>query len=82
MTAFSKRALALAACVLALATPAAAWWCTGHMLVAQIARQTLSPAALQRLDPVIALFGKDFPETPDFVQSVRPAVPAVPLDVC
>lgn len=47
------------------------WGCAGHMLVAEIAHQHLTPAVRARVDTLAVLFSSrgGFPQSPDFVQS-------------
>ena len=56
--------------VVLCALPAAGWWCTGHMLTAEIAQQVMSPFTKQRLNDIISTFTAlgDWPLNPDPVQ--------------
>lgn len=55
---------------LAAALPSAsAWWCNGHMLVANIAFKSVSPATVQAVTPLISYLASDYPTSPDFTQA-------------
>lgn len=41
--------LAITIVALLCATPALAWWCTGHMLVANVARRSMCPSAYSQV---------------------------------
>jgi len=59
------RLTAIAASVAA----SAAWWCDGHMLVAQIAYANLSGTSQTKADQLISTLAQTYPESPDFVTS-------------
>lgn len=48
---------------------ASAWWCTGHMLTAAIARRHMCKSAIAQSDELIGLLANEFPATPDFTQA-------------
>eukprot|EP00758_Cryptobia_borreli_P014036 Tbor_TRINITY_DN5887_c1_g2::TRINITY_DN5887_c1_g2_i1::g.6265::m.6265 len=47
-----------------------AWWCTGHMTVAHIAKRVMSKSTIDTVESVIATLSKEgpFPKNPDMVQ--------------
>lgn len=47
-----------------------AWWCTGHMTVAWIAKQTMSSSAYEAVNAIATKLSSEgpFPQSPDFVQ--------------
>lgn len=47
-----------------------AWWCTGHMTVAWIAKQTMSQSAYNAVNAIATKLSTSgpFPQSPDFVQ--------------
>jgi len=57
----------LVACV-SLA-PASAWWCGGHMLVAQVAKQYCTPTAWTGVEKYVGLLGRDYPASPEPLSS-------------
>lgn len=60
------------AAVLIAAAPAAAWFCDGHMLVAQIAQDSgiMSAATLDKVNTLVKVLADDYPATgPSFVES-------------
>ena len=60
----------LVAClVLAWAAAASAWWCTGHMLVANVAKQVMCPKAYGLVSKALEAESQYTPLTPDFVQA-------------
>ncbi|KAH9579811.1 S1/P1 nuclease [Trypanosoma melophagium] len=62
--------LAVAMSLLLLASPAHAWWCRGHMVVAEIARRHLEPNVAALVEEAAADFSVSgpFPKSPDLVQ--------------
>ncbi|ORC90923.1 class I nuclease-like protein [Trypanosoma theileri] len=53
-----------------LSSPAHAWWCKGHMAVAEIARRHLEPNVAALVEAAASDLSKSgpFPKSPDFVQ--------------
>jgi len=60
--------LYLVALLGAVAT-ASAWWCTGHMLVANVAMQSMTKTSITRANELIAVLDDWYPRTPDFRQA-------------
>lgn len=60
-------ALALSAALLAAPNPAAAWFSTGHMIVAQIAYDRLDPEVRTKVDRLIGVLGTAEPAISAFV---------------
>lgn len=69
------RAVVLASLLLAAVAnvmpTADAWWCTGHMTIAQIAKSTMSDVAVAKVNGIIGNLSAagPFPQTPDMVQA-------------
>ena len=65
------RALLVCCVVALLAFSANAWWCTGHMTICQIAKNTMSADAVTKVEAVIANMSASgpFPEAPDLVEA-------------
>ncbi|KEG12305.1 putative single strand-specific nuclease [Trypanosoma grayi] len=62
--------IAVAISILLVVSPVHAWWCTGHMAVAEIARRHLDPpvaALVEKMSAKLSASGP-FPKNPDFVQ--------------
>jgi hypothetical protein len=53
----------------ALLTPGLSWWCTGHMLVANVAIKSMCQKAADASNSLIGLQSKFYPQSPDFVQT-------------
>lgn len=53
-----------------LAASTNAWWCTGHMTVAWLAKQTMSESAYEAVNSIAQSLSASgpFPQSPDFVQ--------------
>lgn len=62
--------VAAALLFLSAAPVADAWWCMGHMTIAQIAKNTMSQVAASRVNAIIADLSRagPFPQSPDMVQ--------------
>lgn len=58
------------AVLLLLTTSIQAWWCTGHMTVAWIAKQQMSKTAYENVNAIAQKLSSagPFPKSPDFVQ--------------
>lgn len=65
-----RQLFVLALLAATIAAPANAWWCTGHMTVAQIAKNTMSSSAVSAVEEIVSNLSQEgpFPKTPDFMQ--------------
>ena len=65
------RAVVIAALLVASVMPMAdAWWCTGHMTIAQIAKSVMDAQAVSNVNAIIGNLSAagPFPQSPDMVQ--------------
>eukprot|EP00455_Lapot_gusevi_P034126 TRINITY_DN3755_c0_g1_i1.p1 TRINITY_DN3755_c0_g1~~TRINITY_DN3755_c0_g1_i1.p1 ORF type:complete len:327 (-),score=114.54 TRINITY_DN3755_c0_g1_i1:130-1110(-) len=56
-------------CILAVAPLASAWWCTGHMVVAAVAKDNVSPTTWNKASALVASLASTFPESPEFISA-------------
>lgn len=66
---FLQRIWILVLCLCLRSAVGYAWSGTGHMVVAEIAKNSLRPSALEQLEALIKVSGKDYPESNTFVTS-------------
>jgi hypothetical protein len=48
---------------------ASAWWCTGHAIVAAVASRHLAPGVQDAANDLISYLAKDYPQSPNFLNS-------------
>lgn len=61
----------MAVVLLVVTATAHAWWATGHMAVAEIARRNLNEDVLEKVEACAAVLSKmgPYPKSPDFIQT-------------
>lgn len=62
-----SKVLGASLALLASASLVAAWDCTGHMLVASIARQTMQNSTYAKVNKLIGLIAEYYPYTPEYI---------------